>query len=323
MSKSTELLDQITHKILQNNLPNIIENDFKEFLNHCIGFGRYSEKTWNQTFRNSMYAFGQFMKHRNKMKFVIIIDELLKTVEEHQKEILFFIRSEIVFHSIVAEDKLLELEQLKSLYPHNPEFYHSIGVHYAENKDYNKALSFFSTALEIEPGNKVYLVNQFNSLHNIAISLIYDGKYNEAKKMLHEMFYSNKYSDLPNVHQAIVSTIARVDDHETINQKILNSEQNMNNQINSKIQGERTKLVESLSLFTAIMAFILTTVSTSQKYPLKDAVYFIALMGTMLILFTSTLTLSFKNQSENPLKNSSFILGLLSIIAILILMMLL
>jgi NADH:ubiquinone oxidoreductase subunit 6 (subunit J) len=87
-----------------------------------------------------------------------------------------------------------------------------------------------------------------------------------------------------------------------------------------ELNNERRRIIEILGFFSAIVAFILSTVSVAKNFSFLEATYFIISLGLILILFLIAISVLFssKKKKERFYNKANFWILTISLVMILV-----
>lgn len=176
------------------------------------------------------------------------------------------------------------------------------------------AITEYKLALKIEPTNNVYLGNRFTAEHKYLTQLIADSEYQKGKEYLKVVFAESTYVREPHYHNSLIDFNARLDDHILFQDKLKNLENEFKAKMHSELENERKRIIEVLGFFSALVAFILSTVSIGKNFSFIEATYFIVALGIILILFAVSISTLFTTSKTELFKDRKFwilIIGLL------------
>lgn len=279
---------------------------FKIYLDTIQDIGSFNTVSWTQIWRKDVWAFGEQFKKLNPQEFLQQLDNKLMSSTITNIEVLEFIRSEIAFNYLPDNECKKQIEILIERYPINSEFRHTLGHYYNQNEKL-KAIAEYKLALKIEAENKDYLKSRFNAENAYLNNLIAEGNYiigqEYVKSVLNEVFYINRDVFY---HNGFIDFQSRFSDHIIFQTKLKHLEEDFKTKIHSELDSERRRIIEVLGFFSAIVAFILSTVSIGNKYPFIQAIYFILALGIILILFAVALSTLFSSNKTTLLKDKKF-----------------
>jgi hypothetical protein len=279
---------------------------YKIYLDTIQDIGSFNTVSWPQIWRKNVWAFGEQFKKLNPQEFLQQTDNKLVSSKTTNREVLEFIRSEIAFNYLPDNECKKQIEILIEKYPLNSEFRHTLGHYYLQNENL-KAIAEYKLALKIEPKNSVYLKSRFDAEHAFLNNLIAEGNYligqEYVKSVFAENFYMNSDS---NYHNAFIDFQSRFSDHIIFQTKLEDLQEDFKTKMHSELDSERRRIIEVLGFFSAIVAFILSTVSIGNKYPFIEAIYFILALGIILILFSVSLSTLFSSNKTILFKDKKF-----------------
>jgi hypothetical protein len=279
---------------------------FKKYLDTIQDIGSFNTVSWSQIWRKNVWAFGEQFKKLNPQEFLQQVDNKLISSTITNIEVLEFIRSEIAFNYLPDNECKKQIKKLIEKYPLNSEFRHTLGHYYNQNEKL-KAIAEYKLALKIEPENKDYLKSRFNAENDYLNNLIAEGNYiigqEYVKSVFDEEFYITRDVFY---HNGFIDYQSRFSDHIIFQTKLKVLEEDFKTKIHSELDSERRRIIEVLGFFSAIVAFILSTVSIGNKYPFIQAIYFILALGIILIMFAVTLSTLFSSNKITLLKEKKF-----------------
>ncbi|MBW0176623.1 hypothetical protein [Sediminibacterium sp.] len=288
---------------------------FTLYLDTVQSIGSFNLQNWRLDWRKKIWAFGELFKDLNPSVFLASLDDKLIAPAVTNKEVLEFIRSEIIVNFLPDNECKKQLENLIEKYPLNPEFRHTLGHYYGRENSYLLAISEYKLALKIEPSNSVYLKHRFSAEHSYLTRLIAEGEYQKGKEYLKLVFDENFYINMDaTYHNGLVDFNARIDDHLIFQTKLKTMESDFKNKVKEELDNERKRIIEVLGFFSAIVAFILSTVSIGKNFSFLEATYFIVALGLILILFAITLSVLFSSKKAELIKDKKFWILIVGII---------
>jgi tetratricopeptide (TPR) repeat protein len=280
---------------------------FTLYLDTIQSIGPFDLDNWRINWREKVWALGEEFKRINPNKFLQIIDGKLLLSEIRNKEVIHFIRSEIAFNFLPDIECKKILESLIEKYPLNPEFRHTLGHYYGSESKLLEAINEYKLALKIDPNNRVFLKNRFTTEYDYLNKLISEGEFQKGKDYVQEVFQEKFYINVSsNYHSAFIDFNARFSDHLIFQNKIKQIENEFRARIHTELENERKRIIEVLGFFSAIVAFILSTVSIGKNFSFIEATYFIIALGIILILFAVSLSTVFSSSNKNLLKDGKF-----------------
>ena len=292
---------------------------FNAYIDTIQTIGHFDISNWRQDWRQKVWRLGEEFKTLNPQQFLLSIDNKLSHVTTTNKEVLEFIRSEIAFNFLSDNECKKQLEKLIETYPLNSEFRHTYGHFYIREGEPLKGIAEYKLALKIEPKNNTYLKSRFNNEFFYLNKLIKDGEYIKGQKYVESVFAEKFFTNIDtNFHNSFVDFQARFQDHIIFQDRVKKIESDFKEKMHSELDNERKRIIEVLGFFSAIVAFILSTVSLGKNFSFVEAVYFIIALGLILILFAVTLSLLFNSTSHSILKDKKFWILMVSLIVLLL-----
>jgi tetratricopeptide (TPR) repeat protein len=288
---------------------------FKDYLNLIKDIGPFNSLTWKKEFRKQVYKFGTLFKEQRPIPFIEAINEFTKA--NGDLEIIEFIKSEISYNFLTPVECKKQIVDLISKFPYNPEFRNNLGNFYIDEGLFVDAVAEYNLALKIEPKNEIFYNHRFGGHWQNLKKYIADGKYVEGKEYLKVIFESKVYNGNL-LHNSLIDIDARFDDHIIFQKKMSLLEEQFKEKINTALDSERKRIIEILGFFSAIIAFVLSTVSIAKNFSFTEAIYFIFGLAICLILFALTMSLLFTASNKSILKNYKFWLLSVSLILILL-----
>lgn len=280
---------------------------FKNYTDTVQLIGKFNIENWNVDWRKRIWNFGELFNQQNPILFLNIIDDKLNLLTTTNKEVLEFIRSEIIFSFLPDNECKKQLEKLIETYSYNPEFRHTLGHYYKEEQNYLLAIEEYKLALKIEPANKDFLKHRFNAEWEYLNDILKKGEYQIGKDYVSSIFTEKVYFNGTMIfHNAFVDLNQRLEDHILFQKKLFSLENDFKEKMKSELESERKRIIEILGFFSAIMAFILSTVSIGGNFSFSEAIYFIITLGIILILFVSTLSTLFTTSDKKTIKTKNF-----------------
>lgn len=270
---------------------------FKEHVKEVSTIGRFSLKEWNLDWRSNVYNFGTKFKNLNPIDFLNILTETKINLDKDKQEVLDFYYSEIDINSLPQESCTSRLENFIYKYPYNPEFRHSFGHFYNKNGDFLKAIEQYKFALEKDKENDHFINSLFAGYQSYLESLVDGSKYEEGLKISEELVKNKVFWEHGILHNYLVGITERFKDYILLNQKIHDAEISIKEIVSKETQKSQLKIVEILGFFTAIIAFIFSTVSIGKNYTFKEAIVFNISLGITLMTFVIMISLFFSSKS--------------------------
>jgi hypothetical protein len=111
----------------------------------------------------------------------------------------------------------------------------------------------------------------------------------------------------------------RIKDYLTIEVKIKNAEESFKIIVKNETEKERKRLIEILGFYSAIIAFIFSTVSIAKSFKFEEALIFIVCLGIILILFLSILNILFSSE-KIKITAPKFIITIILILSLILIL---
>jgi tetratricopeptide (TPR) repeat protein len=313
----SENLTDIIELIKTNRISGTNEalDKFAVYLETIQEIDSFEINNWPQDWRQKVWKLGAQFKEQNPQLFLKLIDEKLSLPAIKNEEVLEFIRSEIAFNFLPDKECKRQIERLIGKYQLNPEFRHTLGHYYAREGDRLHAIEQYKLALKIEPSNKKYLTSRFNNEYYYLNQLISKGEYKTGQEYVKSIVKENFYIEAETIYyNSFIDIQTRISDHLIFQNKIVELENEFRNKMNEELTSERKRIIEILGFFSAIVAFILSTVSIGKNFSFIEAIYFLVALGLILILFSVSLSTLLNSTKTGLFKDAKFwilILGLI------------
>lgn len=294
---------------------------FKEYLPGLKEKKEFSSNRWTISWRRAIYELGKEIAKINYQDFI----ELLEIWRDKQdgrkeKEPYDFVISEI-YANIDAwnsDQKVCYFQELIEKYPMNPEFWHDKGIHIRGENSIIEAIECLKRAYEIEKGNTLFLLDWVNMVKHYIDSLLQTKNYQEAHKYAEEICQNKEISEeLKNIFVLILD---RIKDAERIDKQLVSSKTEIEGFAKGIIQKSQFKTIEILSIFTAIIALVFSTITIAQGYTLHEALVLCVSLALLLLVFLCVVHLLFAEHSRSVIMLMTIIvlLSLLFIILMLV-----
>lgn len=270
---------------------------FQNYLKQVSNLGRFTPQAWPENWRNEVYAFGVKFKKKDPVDFLKIIQLEKTDLDKDKQEVIDFFKSEIEINNQPFEDCTNEVNKLIEKYPYNPEFRHDLGHFYCSKNEFLKAIEQYEFALDRDTTNKTFKSNLFNTQNDYIENLIDNNEYIKGREYIRLILQKGTYKRNPVYHNILLSKKERLKDHIIIENKINDAEARFKITVKDETDKERKRLIEILAFFSAIIAFIFSTVSIGSKFSFKEAILFIPCLGLILILFLLTMNILFAKDS--------------------------
>jgi tetratricopeptide (TPR) repeat protein len=265
---------------------------FQIFVAQVKQIGRYNVADWRDDFTLRIYEFGHSFKTADPTEFLAIIEAEILNSNIAEKELLYFLKSEILSNFDKLQKQETDLINLLNQYVTNAEFYHTLGHIKVEKKEFIEALDCYSQSTRINSCQR-FIETKFGAEVQYVDYLIENEKYDEAEIFVNERVSNNIYKANFTFHNWFILLSNRINDYKLLEKKALKKELELKQMLNNEFQSERRKVIELLGLFTAIIAFIFTTVSVAKTFEYEQAINFTTCLGLVLIDFAITISLIF------------------------------
>jgi hypothetical protein len=283
------------------------ERKFSEFIDRIVSIGRYNPVIWDETFCKKLYELGKLISEYPSNHIEILRQAIIST-DEDKREILYFIESEIKINLWGwSEPRTKEyLINLNNSYPNNPEFLNDLGqVIDRINNDKLNSIDYCLKAIKIAPGNQGFLATCLTQEINYIESLIENEKFDEATAYTNEIVLNRKTYESDFVYKNwIIAIQSRIKDHILIRSTLLKKETQIQSRIEEGLEKERFKAIEMIGVFTAIIAFIFSTISFAKDYSYSETLLLIITFGLVLILFSLAVSLLFQSKDKAIFKDT-------------------
>lgn len=291
---------------------------FEEYLLEIQEIGTFNIEDWKQSWREKIWRFGEKFRSINPSEFLERIDNIINEPTTN-KEVIEFIRSEIIVNFLPDIECKKQIESLIEKYPLNPEFRNTLGIYYSREKQLFQAIEQYKLALKIDPKNNKFLKARFHKEQNYLDNLIIDGEYQKGLDYLSSISNDSKYLEAgTNLKSTFIDYRRRLNDHLLFENKLKSLEENFKHRINTELDSERKRIIEVLGFFSAIVAFILSTVSIGKNFSFIEASYFIIGLGIILILFCISMSTLFTNNKNKLGNDKKFITMIITLILLLV-----
>jgi hypothetical protein len=291
---------------------------FTEYSNFIQHIGNFDLTNWNVSWRKCVWLLGEQFKKINPNQFITAIDKKIKESSNQSIEVFEFIRSEIAFNFLPDKECKKQLLALIEKYPLNPEFRHTLGHYYSRENLYLESIGEYKLALTIDRENEFFFDSLFTRDQEYLSFLVENGEYSVGKKYVKEVIKNSEYMLCGiNVYDTFIAIGRRFEDHLIFQKKLKTIESEFREKLKLEIESERKKLFEILAFFSAIIAFILATVSIGKNFSFHEAIYFVIALGIILILFVTSLSILCTSSKKEILKDHKFwvlIIGLILIV---------
>lgn len=277
------------------NAPGEALDKFRTYVSQVKNLGRYNAVEWRDDFIYRIYEFGYKFKTVDPTVFLGIIETELLTSNFDEKEILYFLKSEILSNFDKLPKQESDLINLLNLYVTNAEFYHTLGHIKIEKKEFTEAIECYTKTTKIN-SNTRFISPKFEAEVQYVDYLIELEKYDDAGKFIDERIDKKTYEDFT-FHNWFMLLRNRINDYKLLDKKAIKKELELKQLLQDEFQSERRKVIELLGLFTAIIAFIFTTVSVAKTFEYEQAINFTTCLGLVLIDFAITISIIFHEKN--------------------------
>lgn len=268
---------------------------FKNHVAQTKNIGRYNPISWDYSYLKRIYEFGQLFAQIDPTFFLSVLDSEISKSTFDQREILHFIRSEILVNFDKRQKQEKYLTDLSREYITNAEFLHTLGHIKLDAKSYIEAIEFYTQAVRMHPSD-LFINSKFNCEVLYAEYLIETEKYDNAEKLVNDLLENIKYRNEYVYKTWLMLLSGRIKDYKLNEKKISSKQKELHDIFTTELQAERKKFIELLGLFTAIIAFIFTTVSVAKTFDYEQAIKFTACLGLVLINFAMSISIIFQDK---------------------------
>lgn len=288
----------------------LIENDkitgnggalekFKLHISDVKSLGRFSTETWNASWRLDVYSFGEKFKEQNPIDFLYALKQEKENSTKDECEVLDFYHSEIDFISLPKGTFIPKIKKLIDEYPFNPEFRHSFGHYVFNNNKTTKAIEQYGYALEKDKENQHFQTSLFNSYIKHLNKFLSKSKHKEGCELIKRILQEKTFRDEPHYHNYLISFNERFNDQMAFENKLKSAEKSINEIVKTETQKGQNRIIEILGFFSAIMAFIFSTITIGKNFKFEEAIIFNISLGLTLLLFVFVINLLFSNKKIN------------------------
>jgi hypothetical protein len=241
----------------------------------------FSYRIVDDKLRILIYSIAPLIPNNLKVPFVEQLFKLYEDKNVTNKDLIAFILSEFLY-DLDKEKYKTKIQQLGELFHLNPDLQHTNG-HYFINNDRRKALNYYLLAQKLDPVSHIFFNAVFTAETQLIKELKMNGNIIEAIKFCNEILESKKYRSYHIENNIIYGMLEALEDHKLLLEKI----NNIDSKIKAEVEKERFKMVEVLSFFSTVIAFILSTVSIAKdNSSTDDKLKFLSLLGLILISFS-------------------------------------
>jgi tetratricopeptide (TPR) repeat protein len=310
-------LKEINNKIKIGQLNGIGNalNLFQIYLTKIIALGRFTPENWKEIWRKEVYIFGENFKEIDPVDFLNLIKSAKNGLQKDEKEVLDFFKSEIKVNNQPFEDCINEINSVIAEYPYNPEFRYTLGHFYGRNNEYLKSIEQYEFALKRDKNNSTFQKSLFNNQYDYIKKLVAKNEYKESLKYCDDILDKKTFKSSYVFSNLLVGLKERVKDYLAIEEKIKNAEESFKIIVKNETEKERKRLIEILGFYSAIIAFIFSTVSIAKNFKFEEALIFIICLGIILILFLSIMNILFSSE-KLKITAPKFIISIILILSL-------
>lgn len=275
---------------------------FELHIDEVSKLSRFSNETWKYPWRRTVYDFGTKFKSIDPIDFLKILSNKKKGLDKDSQEVLDFYYSEIEVNSLPEDTCTSNIEILIQKYPYNPEFRHTFGHFCQRKKQYLKAIEQYRFALDKDK-NISYVGSLYSAYSRYFEELFerseYENGYEICEALVQEKILSG-FND--NFYQIkMINNKDRFKDYINLNKVIKDANKMVEDKIAKEANIGQLKIIEVLGFFTAIIAFVFSTVSFGTKFEFREAIVFNISLGIILVIFALVISLLF---SKKDIKKS-------------------
>lgn len=247
-----ERIDEIISLIKDNKIIDA-SSKFREYTVQIKEIGNFSVENWNLEWRKRIYLFWELFALKNPDSFIGIIKEQMDLSSESEKEVLLFIKSEIIWNYFSPLESHIkdEFKNCTKIYPFNPEFFHSYSHVLMKFKNYDESLKILEHTIRLEETNTIFKETFFHYSVQISNHYLEKNDFENAKKFLKK---PDSIRWINFVQQNLLYSMkSRIEDNERIHDRI--------NKIFDNLEKRKDdiqwRLIEILGIFSSILALIL------------------------------------------------------------------
>ncbi|MFD2568918.1 tetratricopeptide repeat protein [Pseudotenacibaculum haliotis] len=271
-------------------------NKFKLHISEVKLLGKFSLENWKQSWRSEVYNLGTKFNSTNPIDFLNCLKEEKQKSNKDEREVLDFYSSEIQYNTLPKEDQVSKIKNLIEEYPYNPEFRHNYAHSLHNNGKYKEAIETYLYALKKDKHNKHFEKSLFHSYIPLLSNLLKDSKYDEGIDLIKDILKGETFIGEPIYHNYFISFNERFQDQILFSNKIKEAENSINEIIKTETQKGQNRIIEILGFFSAIMAFIFSTISIGKNFNFSEAIIFNISLGLILLMFVLVIHLLFSNK---------------------------
>ncbi|MCD4675248.1 MAG: hypothetical protein K8S18_04535 [Desulfobacula sp.] len=274
---------------------------FQQHINEVKDIGRFSIDDWNVQWRKNVYELGAKFKNIDPIAFLNIITAEKSEENKDKQEVLDFYYSEIEYNSLPDESFVKKIEALVSKYPYNPEFRHTFGHFYVRINEYANAIVQYKFAYSKNKRNSTFFETLFNTYMSYFETLIDKSEYEKGLNLCKNLIAEKTFSDIFVYSNHLIYLKERFKDYIVLNEKIADAEVKIKEIATKETQKGQIRVIEILGFFTAIIAFIFSTVSIGKNFSFDEAIIFNISLGITLMIFVLLISIFFSPKSVKSL----------------------
>jgi tetratricopeptide (TPR) repeat protein len=299
-------LRTIIAEIDKNNIttPDGALKKFEEYIKDLKTIGGYSSSSWADGLMDLMYEFGNRFKTTSIIApaaFLEILEKEIILSTKEEKEILLFIKSEIVFFYETNDFLVSFINSLISEYPNNAEFRHDKGHLYLPQKNYTEAINNYNIAIKLHK-KPSFIASKFQAEISFTDLMIENNELDKAQVFVDTIVKSEYYKHNFIQNNWLVLLQSRINDYKISEAKMAGIRES----ILKEVGKDGKKTVELLGIFTAIIVFIFSTITIERNFLFEQAIVLMICLGLILILFCVILSILFSDRSKPVLKDGRF-----------------
>ncbi|MBL1457459.1 MAG: hypothetical protein COA34_006260 [Methylophaga sp.] len=270
---------------------------FEQYLNKICAIGPYNLDDWPLSWTKTVWAYASNVPDSYSNLYIHRIDNLIKQKPECSEQ-LEFLKVELMWNRHGVHEFAQEyVKNLVHKYPFNVEFKHSYGHTLVADK---------SNLDLVEEGIDQYLKclslwgNIYGELVKVVVNLgirlsqtrANKGQYDEALELLDKLLKIEVVTLDSNFNNILVMHKDYVRSSKLLEQRLDGMEKRISFDFDERLSNERKKTFELLGLFTAIISFILSTVSLIGVINYEYLLPVLLSLGFILVMFVLTISLS-------------------------------
>lgn len=312
------LIKTISSDITNENKPLAISN-FIMLLQQFKNIGRYNATDWPEPLTQAVYDLAKLVCDKSlSSEFLYAITSEINSSTPVQLESLLFIESEIKIYSWGLTDNRLEpyIRNLSEKFVNNAEFLHDLGHIEGFKKNYLTAKNYYRQAFQLNPYSQNFWKSCYSSDIRYIETLIESEQFDQADIYTNDIIKSKVYENDVNISNWFIAILSRIKDHRLIRTTLDEKGTEIENSAIKIIETERIKAIELIGIFTAIIAFILTTVSFIKDFTIDEVFTIEIVLGIILILFAISISIIFRPSKNGVFKDIRFYSFLIFIVSL-------